>query len=189
MRRNQSSIANHAHAHGPSLARSCVHARVAANSLRPAATTVATLHSRQREEQTGRQERAWVSCCYHSSYSPFSPARGTERETGTGMGQREQCAPWSRAVRSDRVILDLDGRGHSSWTVVAGLHLFTNRSRAEPSTVSFDAGRPTGIVSSVLCRLQTVLPFTRVLALSVLPRWHLVVGQWYLRPRPFCSPR
>jgi hypothetical protein len=38
------------------------------------------------------------------------------------------------------------------------------------------------------CRLQTVLPFTRVLALSVLPRWHLVVGQWYLRPRPFCSP-
>jgi hypothetical protein len=38
------------------------------------------------------------------------------------------------------------------------------------------------------CRLQTVLPFTRVLAPSVLPRWHFVVGQWYLRPRPFCSP-
>jgi hypothetical protein len=51
---------------------------------------------------------------------------------------------------------------------VAGLHLFTNRSRAEPSTVSFDAGRPTGIVSSVLS------PPDR--------------SSFHSRPRPFCSP-
>jgi hypothetical protein len=61
----------HAHAHEPSLARSCVHARV--SGCLPAATTA-----------------SWPPL---SSYSPFSPARGTDRETGTGVGQREQCAP------------------------------------------------------------------------------------------------